>query len=56
MIVIPAWKIPKQAAITREVFKICERVDVPIASETAKQSIESPIPIRILVRRSMKYL
>jgi len=52
--VIPPWKIPKLAAITSAVFASCERVEVPMASETAKQSIASPIPTRRLVRRSME--
>jgi hypothetical protein len=41
--------------MTSAVFLILDRVVVPITSETAKQSIESPIPIRMLVRRSMDY-
>jgi hypothetical protein len=52
---MPAWNRLKQAAMTSAVFLILDRVVVPITSETAKQSIESPIPIRMLVRRSMDY-
>jgi hypothetical protein len=32
-----------------------DRIVLPIASETAKQSIERPIPIRTGVRRSMSH-
>jgi hypothetical protein len=51
--VIPAWNAPKQRAMMVAAYISRVFVVVPMASETAKQSIERPIPIRAGVRRSM---
>jgi hypothetical protein len=51
--VIPAWNPPKKMAILPAARMSRTFVVVPIARDTAKQSIESPIPMRRGVRRSI---
>jgi hypothetical protein len=51
--VIPAWNAPKQRAIMVAALISRVFVVVPIASETAKQSIERPMPMRAGVRISI---
>jgi len=50
--VIPAWNTPKQSATMAAAWRRRVFIVVPTASETAKQSIERPIPMMAGVRRS----
>ena len=51
--VMPAWNPPKQRAMMNAARESPDFVVLPTARETAKQSIESPIPIRTGVRKSI---
>ncbi len=44
--VMPVWNPPKQRAMIRAALESPDFVVLPTARETAKQSRESPIPIR----------